>query len=158
MGLLDDMRKTVIESHPSVTFPKKGTFVDGTIVGTPRKVTMTDQASGREQEKFVFDLALNQPCWTKERSTPANPDPEELELPAGSVVTLWVQKQMASAVAKAVMASGASDISEGGRLVVKHHDSKRIEGRPKPQKLYEASYEAPKATLNMADVLGDDED
>lgn len=157
MGIMDSMRKNIIASNPAVTFPKRGAFVSGVIVGEPREVEVRDPLSGQTQIKYVFDLSLDQPCTAKAKATPADPDPEEQEYPAGAVVTLWVQKQMASAVAKAVMAVGAADISEGGHLTVRYHDSRRIEGRPKPQKLYEAEYAAPKATLRMADLLGDDE-
>lgn len=157
--VMSALGRTVIESHPGVTFPKRGTFVDGVIVGAPKVVNLPDfNDQSKTVEKIIFNLNLSQPCWTKDKATKDNPDPDHYEVPAGTMVSLWAQKQMASAIHKAIQKAGAAFIEEGAQLTVRWTESRRIEGRPQPQKIYEAAYVAPVPRMSAASLLGSAED
>jgi hypothetical protein len=68
----------------------------------------------------------------------------------GSGTTLWVRPgAMAQAVHEAV---GDDGMSEGGKLAVVHSGTKDT-GKPQPVKLYEARYEAPRASVDVADIF-----
>lgn len=158
-NIFEEMAKTSYEKHPAVVFLKLGHFVEGVLTAAPRKVNMPNMNDpSKTDTKFVFDLQTLQPCWVKPVKTPTDPDPEEVEVPAGTVVTLWSKGQMNTAIVAAVKAAGATDIREGAKLLVKFTEKRPIEGKPKPQKIYTAEYAPPVASMATAELDLDDDD
>lgn len=101
-GFLDE---TDFEKREPVEFggpDNVGKVIGGTIIAEPRLVTLPDKLNGGEITKLVVDLALD----------------------GGDEVSLWVppRKGMAQAIAAAVKASTASELTKGGRLDLKRVD------------------------------------
>lgn len=121
----DFLRQSRMSAYPLASFERVGDSVTGTINGKPRVINHTEYGLA-----LLIDLA--------------NPD-----LPQGGV-TLWVkQGQMAAAIDEA--SNGV--IEEGGTLTVVL-SSTRNTGKPSPLKEYKASYQPPRAKVDVGSIFG----
>lgn len=155
--VMDFLGESDYEKYPTVTWPKVGAFVEGRLVRAPRKVTTTNQNTREPEVKVLFDLELVQPCWGKRPKTPDNLYPENEELPAGTIVTLWIKKgQQAAAMKRAATNAGATSFAEGGLVFLKFTGKRPVEGKPQPMHLFEESrYTPPVPSMPLGDF--DDE-
>jgi hypothetical protein len=110
---------------PNASFESVGTKFEGKVAGLPK---MVDTQFG---ERLLIDLE--------------NPNYK------GGGITLWVREgPMGQAVAKAV---GTEGLEEGGLLSLEF-TSERDTGKGNALKLFAATYEAPKVSVDVDSIFG----
>lgn len=131
--------------YPTVKFPQVGARFKGVI---------TQPTEDRQAKKFGTEILDfwpdGQPVMQTKIVMRAD-DGEEQEY------AVYAKGKMASAITKAIVAAGASDLEVGGELEVVHHAVGEAKAGGQPPKLYEATYTKPSASADPGNGWDDDE-
>jgi len=113
-------------------FDRVGATIAGQIVGSPRVVDFDDIDTGEKVEKLVLNVA---------------------DQATAKTWAVWASGRMAGAIAKALRASGARRLEDGGTIAIRYTaDGERSKPQFSPPKLYDAHYTPPAAGVS-ADQL-----
>ena len=144
-------RRNAGNFYPAVAFEQIGATIVGTIIDEPRIVVTKD-----DDRNDVENLVVNLEAVAGTAIRSGKVDEGRADVKPGDQVSLWIKAGgIARAVDTAIKAAKVAGLAEGGTLAVQYtgNGTPTKAGYTAP-KLYSAEYSAPRPTVGMGGLIG----